>query len=81
MAKYKVLKGYRDAELKRHIRAGEEVELTVKRAEEIERKLEEQGYEDAFLKRLDEPKKAKAQPKKELKEEVKEEVKEETKEE
>lgn len=73
MAKYKVLKGYRDGELKRYVRTGEEVELNVKRAEEIERKLEEQGYEDAFLKRLDEPKKAKAQPKEEVKEEAEEE--------
>lgn len=50
MAEFKVLKDYRDLDKKRLVKAGEEVEMTVKRSEEIEDKLGK-----GFLKRLDPP--------------------------
>lgn len=50
MAEFKVLKPYKDVELDRVLKEGEEVEMTVKRSKEIADKLG-----DDFLKRLDKP--------------------------
>lgn len=54
MAKFKVLKKFRDKETKEVYEKGTEIELTVKRAEEVSANLG-----TSFLKRLDEPKKEK----------------------
>ena len=37
MAEYKVLKNYRDKQLEKSLKANDEVEMTVKRAEEVEK--------------------------------------------
>ncbi|WP_191905039.1 hypothetical protein [Listeria monocytogenes] len=53
MAKFKVLKTFRDKETKEVYEEGKEIELTVKRAEEVAANLD-----SSFLKRLDAPKKS-----------------------
>lgn len=53
MALYKVNKPYRDLELGKLLKSGEEVEMTVKRAEEVTKSLKERGHGDDFLERLD----------------------------
>lgn len=37
MAEYKVLKNYRDKQLEKSLKANDKVEMTVKRAEEVEK--------------------------------------------
>ncbi|EIT7294074.1 MULTISPECIES: hypothetical protein [Listeria] len=54
MAKFEVLKKFKDKETKEVYEKGTEIELTVKRADEISDNLG-----TSFLKRLDEPKKDK----------------------
>lgn len=53
MALYKVNKPYRDLELGKLLKTGEEVEMTVKRAEEVTKSLKDRGHGDDFLERLD----------------------------
>lgn len=53
MALYKVNKPYRDLELGRLLKANDEVEMTVKRAEEVTKSLKDRGHGDDFLERLD----------------------------
>lgn len=52
MALYKVKKEYRDLEIGRKLKKDEEVEMTVKRANEVARVLKEKGFEGDFLERL-----------------------------
>lgn len=54
MAKFKVLKKYKDKELNRVLSPGEKVEMTVKRSEEVNAKLKEHG--GPFLERIQEKK-------------------------
>ena len=71
MAKYRVLKPYKDKELGRRLtQADKEVEMTVKRADEVNKTLEEQGFEGPFLERLDGPEKAEKSSKEEVEEEL-----------
>lgn len=56
MADYKVLKNYKDKQLGKSLKANEKVEMTVKRAEEVEKTLSDKGYEGPFLERLKEKK-------------------------
>lgn len=51
MAKYKVLNKFKNKETKEVYTVGQEVELTVKRAKEIEDNLESYGVD--FLERID----------------------------
>lgn len=53
MAQFKVLKPYNDLELKREFKANDEVEMTVKRSEKIEKTLKNKGYDGQFLERTD----------------------------
>ena len=53
MAKFKVLKPYIDRQIGRELRAGEDVEMTVKRSEEIAKTLKKKGYKGEFLERID----------------------------
>ena len=53
MAKYKVLKPFRDIKTKEDYKASQEIEMTVKRAEEAIKNLNK--YDGEFLKRIDEP--------------------------
>lgn len=53
MAKFKVLKPYKDLELEKKLIKNEKVEMTVKRSEEIEKTLSGKGYEGPFLERID----------------------------
>ena len=53
MAKFKVLKPYKDLELEKKLIKNEKVEMTVKRSEEIEKTLSDKGYEGPFLERID----------------------------
>lgn len=55
MAKYKVLKRFRDKETKEVYEEGQEIEMTVKRADEAAKNLEK--YSHKFLERLDNEKK------------------------
>lgn len=64
MAKYKVLKKFRDKETREVYELNTEIEMTVKRADEVEKNLD-----GSFLERIDN----KEQPKEEAKDEVKEE--------
>lgn len=50
MAKYKVLKGFRDIETKEAYTANQEIEMTVKRADEAAKNLAEHGE---FLERIE----------------------------
>lgn len=52
MAKFKVLKEFKDTHTKQVYKVNEEVEMTVKRSEEVAKNLD-----DTYLERLDEPKK------------------------
>ena len=52
MAKYKVLKQFRDIETKQVYDVNKEIEMTVKRANEVEKNLD-----SSFLERIEEPKK------------------------
>lgn len=51
MANYKVLKDFRDKQTKEEYTAGQEIELTVKRADEAIKNLEK--WDGEFLERLD----------------------------
>lgn len=60
MAEVKFNKNYKDLELDKLVKAGEPVEMTVKRADEIVSKVKAQsdrfkGYEDFAYERLDKP--------------------------
>ena len=57
MAKFKVVKPYKDKELGKTLKATDEVEMTVKRADEIHDALKEQGYDLPFLERVEEKEK------------------------
>lgn len=52
MAKFKVVKPYRDKELGKTLKASDEVEMTVKRSDEIHDTLKEKGYDLPFLERV-----------------------------
>ncbi|WP_202914174.1 hypothetical protein [Staphylococcus haemolyticus] len=56
MADYKVLKNYKDKQLGKSLKANDKVEMTVKRAEEVEKTLSNKGYEGPFLERIKEKK-------------------------
>lgn len=82
MAKFEFNKPYKDAELKREVKAGEEVEMTIKRADEVVKNIKEQAeknprfkaYKDFEHKRLDVPdSKADGEEKKEDKKAAKDE--------
>ncbi|MCH4426178.1 hypothetical protein [Staphylococcus haemolyticus] len=53
MANFKVIQQYNDLEFKRLLKKNEEVEMTVKRADAVEKTLSEKGYEGPFLERID----------------------------
>lgn len=53
MAKFKVVKPYKDLELDRKLKKNDEVEMTIKRAEEVENTLKANGFNGPFLKRTD----------------------------
>lgn len=53
MAKYKVVKPYKDLELDKKLNKNDEVEMTVKRADEVEKTLSDKGFDGPFLKRSD----------------------------
>ena len=53
MAKFKVLKPYKDLEIEKKLIKNAKVEMTVKRSEEIEKTLSDKGYEGPFLERID----------------------------
>ncbi|MFW3611360.1 hypothetical protein ACN9U3_03175 [Staphylococcus caprae] len=57
MAKFKVLQAYKDKELDRDLEVNDEVEMTVKRSEEVEKTLSENGFDGHFLERIKEDKK------------------------
>lgn len=69
MAKYIVKKQYRDLELGRILTPGEDVEMTVKRAEEVAKSLKDRGHGDTYLERVTEKAKKKAKVEEEEKEE------------
>ncbi|WP_198644743.1 hypothetical protein [Staphylococcus cohnii] len=53
MAKYKVVKPYKDLKLDKKLKKNDEVEMTVKRADEVEETLKANGFDGPFLKRSD----------------------------
>ncbi|KKI52951.1 hypothetical protein UF72_2500 [Staphylococcus equorum subsp. equorum] len=53
MAKFKVLKPYHDLELDKKLKKNDEVEMTVKRSEEVEKTLADKKFDGPFLKRSD----------------------------
>lgn len=53
MANFKVKRQYNDLEFKRVLKKGEEVEMTVKRADAVEKTLSEKGFKGPFLERID----------------------------
>lgn len=53
MAKFKVVKPYKDLELDKKLKKNDEVEMTVKRADEVESTLKANGFDGPFLKRSD----------------------------
>ncbi|MFI9043347.1 hypothetical protein ACIGHC_03220 [Staphylococcus saprophyticus] len=53
MAKFKVLKPYKDLELEKKLIKNEKVEMTVKRADEVEKTLSDNGFDGPFLERTD----------------------------
>ncbi|QQA47897.1 hypothetical protein [Staphylococcus pseudintermedius] len=57
MAKFKVLKPYKDLELDKKLIENQEVEMTIKRSEEVEKTLSEKGFNGPFLERIQEKKK------------------------
>ena len=56
MAKYKVVKPYRDKQLDKKLKKNDEVEMTVKRADEVEEILKANGFDGPFLERIKEKK-------------------------
>mgnify|MGYP006895443407 CR=1 FL=1 len=56
MADYKVLKNYKDKQLGKSLKANDKVEMTVKRAEEVEKTSSDKGYTGPFLERIKEKK-------------------------
>lgn len=56
MADYKVLKNYKDKQLGKSLKPNDKVEMSVKRAEEVEKTLSDKGYEGPFLERIKEKK-------------------------
>lgn len=61
MAKFKVLQPYTDIEIGRKLKENEEVEMTVKRSEEIVKTLKVKGFKGEFLERIDNKKDEKEQ--------------------
>lgn len=57
MAKFKVLKEYKDKKLNKIVKAGEEIDITVKRADEINEALK--SHDGPFVERVEEPKEKK----------------------
>ncbi|MDO0996592.1 hypothetical protein Q1L76_03650 [Staphylococcus hominis] len=57
MAKFKVLKPYKDLELEKELTKNDEVEMTIKRSEEVEKTLSDKGFDGPFLERIQEKKK------------------------
>lgn len=57
MAKFKVLKPYKDLELEKELTKNDEVEMTVKRSEEVKKTLSDNGFDGPFLERIQEKKK------------------------
>ncbi|MBU7217610.1 hypothetical protein [Staphylococcus gallinarum] len=53
MAKFKVLKPYEDTQIGKKLKKDDEVEMTVKRSEEVEKILSDKGFDGPFLKRSD----------------------------
>lgn len=53
MAKFKVLKPYKDLKIGRRLKPNEIVDMTVKRSEEVSKAIKEQGYEGEYLERID----------------------------
>ena len=53
MAKYKVVKPYKDLQLDKKLKKNDEVEMTVKRADEVEETLKSNGFDGPFLERTD----------------------------
>ena len=53
MAKFKVLQPYKDLELNKRLKKNDEVEMTVKRSEEIAETLKKDGFKGDFLERID----------------------------
>ncbi|WP_213469897.1 hypothetical protein [Staphylococcus caprae] len=56
MAEFKVLKNYKDKQLDKSLKKNDKVEMSVKRAEEVEKTLSDKGYEGPFLERIKEKK-------------------------
>lgn len=63
MAQYKVLKGYKDLKLERYVKTNEIINMTVKRAKEIEATLKAKGYQDKFIEPVAKPPKVKEEKK------------------
>ncbi|MFB4471826.1 hypothetical protein ACDI16_02510 [Oceanobacillus caeni] len=61
MAKFKVLQPYKDLEIGRKLKKNEEIEMTVKRSEEVAETLEVKGFKGEFLERIDNKKDEKEQ--------------------
>lgn len=53
MAKFKVLQPYHDKQLDKKLKKNDEVEMTVKRADEVEKTLSDNGFDGPFLERTD----------------------------
>lgn len=53
MAKFKVVKPYKDLQLDKKLKKNDEVEMTVKRAGEVEETLKANGFDGPFLERTD----------------------------
>lgn len=53
MAKFKVVKPYKDLQLDKKLKKNDEVEMTVKRADEVEKTLSDNGFDGPFLERTD----------------------------
>ncbi|WP_164971854.1 hypothetical protein [Staphylococcus saprophyticus] len=56
MAEYKVLKAYKDKQLDKDLKKNEKVEMTFKRADEVEETLKSNGFDGPFLERIKEKK-------------------------
>lgn len=56
MAKFKVLKNFKDKEQGQSYQVGDEIDITVKRSEEIESNAKQLGIDGPFLERLKEKK-------------------------
>lgn len=73
MAKYKVLKEFKDIKTKESYKEGQEIEMTVKRADEAIRNLKK--WNGDFLERIEEEEEEEGKGEEIKKEEAKEEVK------